>query len=242
MEKNFTKTFLLLILLCVLCPLAVRADCVSGMDEKIADSQTKIDGWKEEIQKKEEEKISDGDYLSLHANNMTEDQIKLITNRINYDTQVIKDDNALITNSQDAINTYQKLKSECSKPIPKPAEPSQNLKPIDSGAWNFTKAIVPDCNGAVTDQNGGCNFDAFMKLISNIITFLLYIAIPIAAVSFFFAGFLYLTAGGNPGKIEEAHQIFWSVMIGIIIMLSAWLLVNTIVKELLDPSFNSYLG
>ncbi len=97
--------------------------------------------------------------------------------------------------------------------------------------------IVPECDGSKTDASG-CGFQQFLALISSIITYLLWIATPIAAVAFFFAGYLYLTAGGNTGKIEEAHSIFWSALVGIIIMLSAWLLINTIVTSLVaDKSF-----
>lgn len=103
-------------------------------------------------------------------------------------------------------------------------------------APSWYNGIVPECDGSVTDKSGGCGYQQFLTLISNVIQFLLYIAVPIAAISFFFAGFLYLTAAGNTGKIEEAHQIFWSALIGIIIMLSAWLLVNTIIKGLISVS------
>ncbi|MDD5068848.1 MAG: pilin [Candidatus Pacebacteria bacterium] len=111
-------------------------------------------------------------------------------------------------------------------------------------AWSPFQPVVPPCDGSITAENSdlndtrtgqsGCGYNAFLQLVSNIIQFLLYIAIPIAAVSFFFAGFLYLTAGGNPGKIEEAHHIFWSALVGIIIMLAAWLIINTILTALVE--------
>ena len=88
----------------------------------------------------------------------------------------------------------------------------------------FNNGLVP------CDTN--CHFNDFIQLVENIINYLLIVAVPIAGVAFAYAGFLYLTAAGNPGKIEEAHGIFTSVMIGIIIMLVAWVLIHTLVSEL----------
>ncbi len=129
-------------------------------------------------------------------------------------------------------------------PVEKPVQPMV-ISPSDHSSVGSHGGIVPDCDGSVTNNESntssvgpkipGCGYRAFLLLISNIIKFLLYMAIPIASLSFFFAGFLYLTAGGNAGKIEEAHSIFWSALMGIIIMLSAWLIINTILKGLLGP-------
>ncbi|MDD5050446.1 MAG: pilin [Candidatus Pacebacteria bacterium] len=132
----------------------------------------------------------------------------------------------------------------CKKGLPV-ATPVKNVKKVNPAATPPTavltshKGIVPECDGSVTDGSANsCGYKKFIDLVSSIIKFLLWVAVPIAAISLFFAGFLYLTAGGNPGKIEEAHHIFWSVLVGIIIMLCAWLLVNTILTSLVDKSFN----
>ncbi|MDD4988818.1 MAG: hypothetical protein PHV42_00115 [Candidatus Pacebacteria bacterium] len=136
-------------------------------------------------------------------------------------------------------------------PSPTPTNPQSPTQPKGGGNGNNgnpTSSTNPSglvsCDGTVTidatnqTAYSNCGFQQFLNLIGNIIGFLLKVAVSIAAVAFFFAGFLYLTAGGNPGKIEEAHQIFWSALIGIIIMLCAWLLVNTIIKGLVaDPEF-----
>lgn len=98
--------------------------------------------------------------------------------------------------------------------------------------------IVP-CDGVVITGGTGkeCNFSSLRDLLQNIITFLLYIAMSIAAAAFFMAGFKYITAHGNPSQIESAHKIFTNVVVGLIIALSAWLIVHTILNILLakDP-------
>ena len=61
--------------------------------------------------------------------------------------------------------------------------------------------LVP-CNGV------NCDFNALMKLVNRVISFILYVSIPLAAISFSYAGYLYLSAAGDTGKIESAHEIF----------------------------------
>lgn len=82
-----------------------------------------------------------------------------------------------------------------------------------------------------------CSFSLLIELIQRIINFLLIIAAPIASILFAYAGFLYLTAGEESGKISKAHDVFLNVLIGIVIALAAWLVVNTINNALLKPGY-----
>ncbi|TSD03388.1 MAG: Uncharacterized protein Athens071416_69 [Parcubacteria group bacterium Athens0714_16] len=106
-----------------------------------------------------------------------------------------------------------------------------------------TETAPPPPNGIIdastcTNANGGCGFNDMITLVQNIMTFAFYIAAPIAVGMFTYAGVLYLTAGGKPGQIEKAHTIFLNVLIGFIIVLAAWLIVNTIANALLiDGSY-----
>ncbi len=92
--------------------------------------------------------------------------------------------------------------------------------------------LVP-CNGV------NCDFNALMKLVNRVISFILYVSIPLAAISFSYAGYLYLSAAGDTGKIESAHEIFKKVLIGFIFILSAWLIVYAITNSLLDSDFKN---
>ncbi len=77
-----------------------------------------------------------------------------------------------------------------------------------------------------------CDFNMLVKLVQNIINFLVYMSAPVAAVAFAWAGVLYFTAAGDEKKIGEAHNIFTTVLIGLGIVLSAWLIVKLIVTGL----------
>jgi hypothetical protein len=92
--------------------------------------------------------------------------------------------------------------------------------------------IVPDCAGP-------CGWTDFVKLLDNFLQFSVIIAVPIAAALFAWAGFLYLTARGNPGQITKASNIFLSVAIGFVVVLTSWLVIDFILKEL--SSADSYI-
>jgi hypothetical protein len=88
-----------------------------------------------------------------------------------------------------------------------------------------------------------CNFEAFIDLLQRIMNFLLFVlAVPAAAISFAWAGWLYMSAAGNEGKVSEAHKIFGTVLLGLCLALAAWLIVHAIVKGLgVDEKYN-FLG
>jgi len=80
-----------------------------------------------------------------------------------------------------------------------------------------------------------CDFEDLMVLIGGVLNYLIYfVATPIAAIMFAIAGFFYLTAGDDMGKVKRAHDIFISVLWGFGIMLIAWALVSFIINFFTD--------
>ena len=102
-------------------------------------------------------------------------------------------------------------------------------------AGNVSAGIVP-CG--TSDTHPECTFDDLMKLGSNIIDYIILISAPIAALMFTYAGIIYLTAAGDTGKIAKAHGIFWTVFVGFVIVLAAWLIVKS-VSVLVTPDFRA---
>lgn len=102
-------------------------------------------------------------------------------------------------------------------------------------------SIIP-CGGYILDANGNktgdqppCDFDYLMKLVNNIINWIIVISAPIAAGVFAWAGILYMTTGVADKK-SEAKEMIQKVFIGFVVILSAWIIVGTIIKALLkDP-------
>lgn len=85
--------------------------------------------------------------------------------------------------------------------------------------------LVP-CDGVVEK----CQACHVVELGQKIIEFLVSIAAFLAVLLFAYAGFLMLTAAGNAGQIEKGKGVFTNVLVGIIIVLVGWLVVDTVMK------------
>ncbi len=94
--------------------------------------------------------------------------------------------------------------------------------------------LIP-CGG---ENQPVCTFSHFIQLIQRVINFLLVsIAIPLSMILFAYAGWLYMSAAGDSGKIEQGHKIFKNVVLGLVFALAAWLIVNTVAVTLLSDKF-----
>lgn len=81
----------------------------------------------------------------------------------------------------------------------------------------------------VVDPNG-CGFVALIQGIQNLLSFLIKFGTIIAVLLFTYAGGILVFSGGNSSKKDEAKKIFWNTAIGFIIILSAWLIVASVLK------------
>jgi hypothetical protein len=102
--------------------------------------------------------------------------------------------------------------------------------------------LIPCDGGALGNGPGACTFNSLLRLGLNVMYYLIYIAVPFAAISFAWAGFLYMTSAGNPSRASRGRQIFTNVGIGLVIILAAWLIVYTITSVLLAPGFSALTG
>lgn len=94
----------------------------------------------------------------------------------------------------------------------------------------FAAGIVP-CDGTAASP---CTYYKLIELGKNLINFFTLISIPLAAIAFAYAGFLFITGAGNESKIKEAKSIGTKVLIGFLFILSAWLIVYLITSNLLS--------
>lgn len=101
---------------------------------------------------------------------------------------------------------------------------------------------VPDalvtCDGTSVKGGTECGLQEFIKLIQNVLSLLIYLAVVGAALLFSWAGWLYLTNAQNPSNKEKAKKLFWNVVLGLVIMMGAWLIVDTLLKGVLRSGFN----
>ena len=97
---------------------------------------------------------------------------------------------------------------------------------------SFGQTATPDLGLVTCDTN--CDFNALMAMINKIIKFALFnLVVPIAAVMFFYAGFLMVTAGGESAEAKtKAKGIFTNAVIGLVIAISAWIVIRTLLSIL----------
>lgn len=90
----------------------------------------------------------------------------------------------------------------------------------------FAQAQLVTCGG--TD----CTFCDFASTVNNVIQFIITVMILIAVLMLVVAGFKLVTSRGNTSAAEAAKKMIFNVVIGIVIVLAAWVLVDTIIKAL----------
>lgn len=96
--------------------------------------------------------------------------------------------------------------------------------------------LVAAAQGLVPCDGINCNLCSVGQLMQNIINGLLLSSLLIAVAMFAYAGFLYVTGGGNEPRITAAHKIFTRVLIGFLLAIVAWLVVQTFVSIVFDKS------
>ncbi len=87
-------------------------------------------------------------------------------------------------------------------------------------------ALVP-CGTSTTPP---CTWCHLMQLITNVISFLIYIVIPLAAVMIVVGGIFIMTAGGSTERVSKGREIVTAAITGLIIALLSWLIIDTIIK------------
>ncbi len=84
--------------------------------------------------------------------------------------------------------------------------------------------------GFVTCDGVNCSACNFVELLNLLIRWLFGIVFVIFAVLMTVAGFGLVTSGGNQSALDAAKSKFSNAMIGLIIMFSAWLIVDTLMR------------
>ncbi len=115
------------------------------------------------------------------------------------------------------------------------------LVPCDAPAVSVNDANgnpVPITTNPVTGAaTTPCTYNSLITTVQRFINLLLYASGFIAIILVVYAGFNYLTAGGDTNKTTKARKILTAAVIGMIIAFCSWLVVNTVVTAVLNTSF-----
>lgn len=81
-------------------------------------------------------------------------------------------------------------------------------------------------------KNGECGFKELIGLVNELLKWAMLGTTTFATIMFVYAGFLYISAQGDPNQIKKAHNIFRVVIIGFVIIFSSFLLIKEILQFL----------
>lgn len=83
-------------------------------------------------------------------------------------------------------------------------------------------ALGIPCDGA------NCTLEDVFTLINRLIEFAItHLFFPIFIVAILYVGYTYLTASGDPKKVASVKKMAWHILLGILLVLGAWLIVKT---------------
>lgn len=95
-----------------------------------------------------------------------------------------------------------------------------------------TEKDVPSSSDIIpcTDK---CTLESVFLLINKVISFFFTtLLLPLIVLLFMYAGFRYITAQGNSAKVVNLKKMIGNLILGLVLMLTAWLIVKTILIAL----------
>lgn len=91
------------------------------------------------------------------------------------------------------------------------------------------------CEGVDANGIADCNFCSFIQMVDVIVNWLFSVLVLIAVFLIVYAGFKLVVSAGNPSAMTDAKGMISNVIIGFVIILAAWLIVDTVLKALVAP-------
>lgn len=109
------------------------------------------------------------------------------------------------------------------------------IYPPDPACIKPTSEETPDLpiEGKLIPCTNKCSFPDIIKIINNILSFLITtVFLPLFILVFMYAGYQYLTAQGNSAKVANVKKLLMKVVIGLVIVLTAWLVVKVLFQTI----------
>jgi len=119
------------------------------------------------------------------------------------------------------------------------------LVPEFAMAWSIGEPIVPqscgvgtpiDCcndNPPCDNPSCSCGITEFFIMLSNVYSFIVWeIATPLAIIALTIGGIIMMMSAGNPNLLGMGKKIFYSAVIGLVLVFCSYLIINFIVATL----------
>ena len=98
---------------------------------------------------------------------------------------------------------------------------------------------IVNCGPGHLDSSGHtivCGKEAFFGLVHNVMNWGIYLAGLAVVVAVVYGGFLYLISQGEAEKLNKAKKAIFGAITGLVITLTAWIIVNLIVSTIFGCS------
>jgi hypothetical protein len=90
--------------------------------------------------------------------------------------------------------------------------------------------IVPDCSPTGADGREVCGAEHLKQLAVNLFNFAISISFIIVVIMTLYGAMLLIVSGGSESRRETGKKAITSAIIGLIIVLAAWLVISTLIK------------
>lgn len=67
-----------------------------------------------------------------------------------------------------------------------------------------------------------------MELLQQILEVIMIFAVPLIVFMIIYAGFMYVTARGNPSQVSKAHNALLYAVVGGVLILGSWVILEVI--------------
>jgi len=95
-----------------------------------------------------------------------------------------------------------------------------------------TKIVT--CNGV------DCTVCDIAIVAQNVLNTAIFVLVALSAVLFAYAGWKMLTAQGNTESYSQGKSIFGNVVLGLVIILAGWIVIDTLMKTMTNSSFGPW--
>ena len=104
----------------------------------------------------------------------------------------------------------------------------------------FLVTPVFAANGLVPCNGPDCGSCELVTLASKILNFFIEVTVSIGAVMFVIGGLTMVMSAGDTGKVSKGKEMMSNAVIGLVIVLSAWLLMDTVLKMIVGEGSQAY--
>ena len=87
--------------------------------------------------------------------------------------------------------------------------------------------------GLIPCSGNDCGTCHIVELADNVTNIIIALALGISVIIFMYAGWLMLSAAGNSTQIKKGKDVMLNVLVGLVIILTAWLVIDVMLKSLL---------